>query len=158
LDGKQDCAVVLLPIRPHYAEPIIDGRKLVEFRKASFRARPSHVVVYASSPVQRVLGFFSVTDVEVAPVGDLWSRYGHVGEILENDFAAYFNGHECGVALSVGEVVALEQPLSLDALGLGSRPPQSFAYVSASVLDLMRKHCAAAPRDQLAPASDTVLA
>ncbi len=137
MDCGQSHPVVLIPVRPQYAEPLMSGQKRVEFRKKSFRARPSHVVVYASSPVQRVVGYFRVAEVDVAAVSDLWYRYSEVGGIVEEDFAAYYAGHDEGVAFTVAEVLALDEPVALEEIGLGSRPPQSFAYLDAEVLGLL---------------------
>ena len=127
--------VVLLPIKPRYARPILGGLKRVEFRKKRFSRRPSHVVVYASSPVKKVVGFFEVSDLESAPIQDLWQRYGSRGGIQAADFFEYYGSGLEGVAISVGRVTALEEPMELTALGLGERPPQNYAYVGPEVLE-----------------------
>jgi len=124
---------VLLPIKPEYAQPIMDGTKRVEFRKTVFTQTPTHVVVYASSPVKKVLGYFEVDAVDVDAVDTLWARYASVGGIAEGDFRDYYAGREHGVALGVERVVTLAEPVPLDALGLGG-PPQSFMYVDREVL------------------------
>lgn len=126
--------VVLMPIQPQYANPIIEGRKKVEFRKTKFRTPPSHVVIYASSPVCSVVGYFEVTHVETAPVDTLWEKYSAVGCIGEADFVAYYGERDEGVVLGVGEVVVLAEPIPLEDLGLSSRPPQSFCYVHRDIL------------------------
>lgn len=126
--------VVLMPIQPQYANPIIEGRKKVEFRKTRFRTPPSHVVIYASSPVSSVVGYFEVTHVETAPVETLWEKYSAVGCIGEDDFVAYYGERNEGVVLGVGDVVVLAEPILLADLGLSSRPPQSFCYVQRDVL------------------------
>lgn len=137
MDSRADLPVVLLPIQPQYATPIIEGRKKVEFRKTVFRTPPTHVVVYASSPVKCVVGYFNVSHVDVAPVHLLWSRYGEVGCIEEGDFTAYYGDREHGIVLGVGDVVVLNEPISLSDLGLDHRPPQSFMYLKPGVLDLL---------------------
>jgi predicted transcriptional regulator len=127
--------VVLLPIKPRFARPIFGGLKRVEFRKKRFARRPSHVVVYASSPVKKVVGFFEVSDLETAPIRDLWQRYGSSGGIQAAEFFEYYGSGLEGVAISVGRVTALEEPMELAALGLGERPPQNYAYVEPEVLE-----------------------
>lgn len=137
MDRSADLPVVLLPIRPRYAFPIVRGHKKVEFRKTPFRTPPAYAVIYASSPVQRVVGYFSVSTIRVDSVENLWQKYGEVGCIEQRDFEDYYADSKTGVVLEIGEVVTLPDPVSLEALGLDSRPPQSFSYVSASVLDRM---------------------
>ena len=132
---RQTCeSVVLLPIQPKFAEPIIQGTKRVEFRKVSFSKQPSHVVIYSSSPVQRVVGYFTVTLVDEGPVGTLWDRYSEVGGIDHEDFLAYYDNRDEGVVLVVGNVVALNRPVTLQEAGLETRPPQGFKYLSREVL------------------------
>jgi predicted transcriptional regulator len=127
-----------MPIKPRYAEPIMDGRKRVEFRKTVFAQTPTHVVVYASSPVKKVLGYFEVGEIEVDRVDALWAKHAAVGCIDEGAFRAYYDGREHGVALEVGRAVALDAPISLLALGVADGPPQSFMYLDREVLTLLR--------------------
>ena len=138
--GCDAATVVLLPIKPRYAEPIMDGRKRVEFRKTLFSQTPTHVVVYASSPIKKVLGFFEVADLDVDEADALWSRHAEAGCIDHKDFRQYYERHESGVALGVGRVVALGHPQELAALGIGRRPPQSFMYLRQEVLALLARH------------------
>lgn len=137
MDSQADLRVVLLPIQPQYATPIIEGRKKVEFRKTVFRTPPSRVVVYASSPVKSVVGYFDVSCIDVAPVDLLWERYAEVGCIDADDFAAYYGDREHGVVLCVGDVVVLDQPMPLRDLGLDDRPPQSFMYLEPNIIGLL---------------------
>ena len=51
--------VALLSIHPVYAQGIIDGRKTVEFRRRAFGKSVTHVVVYATAPVRKVVGAFT---------------------------------------------------------------------------------------------------
>jgi predicted transcriptional regulator len=128
-----------MPIKPRYAEPIMDGRKRVEFRKTIFAQTPTHVVVYASSPVKKVLGYFEVDDVEVDRVDALWAKHAAVGCIDEGEFRAYYGNRDNAVALGVGRTVALDLPMSLPALGIADGPPQSFMYLDREVLALLRR-------------------
>ena len=134
--------VVLLPIKPQYALPIMDGAKRVEFRKTPFARRPTHVIVYASSPIKCVLGHFEVAEVVVDSVEALWARYANVGGVTEHDFRKYYAGHRRGVALVIGRVHTLAEPLPLAACG-PTTPPQSFMYLGRHVLDDLRRRRAA---------------
>ncbi len=125
---EANLTAVLLPVRPRYARPIMDGTKRVEFRKTPFARKPTHVLVYASSPVMKVLGHFEVGEIVLDSVDALWARYTDVGGIAEDDFREYYGGRERGVALGVGRVHAFTDPLPPAALGL-TTPPQSFMYI-----------------------------
>src|SRR5687768_5485385 len=66
---------VLLSIKPEFVEKIFSGIKKYEFRRAIFKSKAvSRVVVYASSPVQRVVGEFELSDIISARPDSLWRR------------------------------------------------------------------------------------
>jgi predicted transcriptional regulator len=131
-------SVVLLPIRPCYADPILAGLKRVEFRKRPFRREVSHVVVYSSSPVQRVVGFFEILGIEEDSPEQLWRRFSGVGYIDKEDYDRYFAQSSRGVAIRVGQVHTFQEPFALGELGRGLRVPQSYAYLNPKVLSKLR--------------------
>lgn len=131
-------SVVLLPIRPCYADPILAGLKRVEFRKRPFRREVSHVIVYSSSPIQRIVGFFEILGIEEGPPDQLWRRYSGVGCIDKEDYDRYFAQTARGVAIRVGQVHTLQEPFVLGELGRGLRVPQSYAYLNPRVLSKLR--------------------
>jgi predicted transcriptional regulator len=122
--GSADGAVVLLPIKPRYATQIMDGSK--------------RVVVYASAPVQRVLGCFRVGRVETDTPASLWERYSDVGGIGSADFWAYFGDRDRGTALCVDTVLTLRRPLSLADLDGSLRASQSYKYLDPEVMTALQ--------------------
>jgi predicted transcriptional regulator len=133
-----DCSVALLPIKPIYASAIMAGTKLVEFRKTPFRRRITHVAVYASTPVQRVIGIFRVAAVEHASPGDLWRRHAKHGGITSEAFELYYQGTAIGLAIGVEDVVQLIEPIGLEALSTDLTPPQSFRYLTGMEIARLR--------------------
>lgn len=126
---RQDIAAVLLPIKPYFAEKIMDGQKRIEFRKTRFCRDVSHVVVYASSPVQRILGYFRISHIDEASPRLLWKRYAAVGGITKSALMDYFAGSEVGVAIGIDWVVPVQEPLPVSCLGRTVKVPQSYAYI-----------------------------
>jgi len=134
-----DRRVALLSIHPRFARSIMSGEKRVEFRKVRFRDEVSHIIVYATSPVQKVLGYFGVSHIDEAPPGRLWARYGAIGGVRKDEFRAYFASSSQGVAIGVGEVEALREPLPLSVLGDSATVPQSFSYLGARAFEKLRE-------------------
>lgn len=133
-------SVALLSIQPRFAERILAGSKTVEFRKKAFSADVEHVVVYASSPTQRVLGFFRVADVMIDSPTRLWTAVGERGGITKREFTDYYAGHVQGAAILVGQLWRLRQPLALQRLGVPKvQPPQSFRYLPSASLERLRR-------------------
>ena len=55
---------VVLSIKPEFANKIFDGTKKYEFRKAIFKNdKIKTIIVYASSPVQQVIGEFEIEKI-----------------------------------------------------------------------------------------------
>jgi predicted transcriptional regulator len=121
-------AVALLSIHPQYADAIMRGDKRVEFRKQPFARPVEHVVIYATAPVQRIVGTFRVAGCDVAEPAELWRRYGDVGGIERDDFEGYYGRRSSGVAIAIeGSPIPMDLPLDVvDQV----RPPQGFAYLT----------------------------
>jgi predicted transcriptional regulator len=121
---------VLLSIKPRFAEAILEGRKCFEFRRALFRQRDvTRVIIYASSPVCRVIGEFSIENILEMPPIELWEATHSSSGIDRDYFFDYFKGRDRAFALKVRSAVRYDTPLRLiEHLGM-SRPPQSFCYV-----------------------------
>jgi predicted transcriptional regulator len=119
---------VLLSIKPQFANEIFSGTKKFEYRKAIFREKVSRVIVYASSPVQMVIGEFQIDEVLFEDLSDLWSQTRAHAGISESYFYSYFSHREKGYAIKIGQVIQYEEPTPLENV-YSSRPPQSFAYI-----------------------------
>jgi predicted transcriptional regulator len=118
-----------MAIRPEFAERILAGEKKVEFRHARLSAEVSHVLLYATAPMKRLVGYFEVTGVHESSPADAWSRYEGVAGVDAKFFRSYFASRDRAVVIHVGRVCRLSEPVAFGALGGGRRPPRSFSYV-----------------------------
>ena len=121
--------VALLSIHPQFAEAILNGEKLVEFRRTRFARDISRVVIYATQPIGKVVGWFEVAGIESHHPDDLWGKFHHCGGISEEDFRAYYSGREKGVAIRVRKSQRLKMAKCLSAICKTMRAPQSFTYL-----------------------------
>ena len=118
-----------MSIKPAYAEAILLQHKKYEFRRTVFRSPPvRRVVIYASTPVQRVVGEFAVAGVLRMELDALWLLTMDGAALDRESFDAYFTGKTLGNAIEVGRVLRYRAPRRLRDLGI-QRPPQSFSYV-----------------------------
>ncbi|MEX2221157.1 MAG: ASCH domain-containing protein [Candidatus Rokuibacteriota bacterium] len=118
----------LMSLHPEFAHLILEGRKRVEFRKRRFAETVTHVVIYATGPVKQILGFFEVSRLREDTPENLWNRYKRRGGIARNAFSAYYKQSRTGVAIEVGRVFRLPNPLDLSEVN--PTAPQSFVYIS----------------------------
>jgi len=88
--------IAFMPIKPVYAEKIIDGSKKFEFRRASIKGDLTHLIIYASSPVKKIIGIASVDGVDVSCPLEAWGNAKHAAGISQEAFLDYFQGKEKG--------------------------------------------------------------
>ena len=120
---------VLLSIKPEFAERIFDGSKKYEFRKSIFKNPDVQtVVVYASSPVQKVIGEFEIEEIISESPECLWEMTKEYSGITEEFFFEYFELREKGFAIKVKKPRRYKRARSLQA-AYNATPPQSFMYV-----------------------------
>ena len=119
---------ILLSIKPEFAERIFDGSKKYEFRKAIFKNPVKTVVVYASSPVQRVIGEFDIETILEGTPEKLWNKTREHSGVSEEFFFDYFSGRTIGFAIKIKEARGYEKSLCLRN-SYNITPPQSFCYV-----------------------------
>jgi len=86
-------------------------------------------VLYASSPVQRVVGEFTIHEIVSMDLESLWEHTETDAGIEKAYFDEYFAGLDSGFAVAVGKTRRYPEPLDLDrAFGI-QHPPQSFRYL-----------------------------
>lgn len=129
--------VALLSIKPKFADAIFSGVKQVEFRKSRLREGVKYVVVYATAPISKVIGYFRVAFVKQATPRLLWRRYWRVAGIDELSFDEYFADRRVGYAIGVESAIRLETPIAVRALTGANCGPQGYCYVSRHVLEQM---------------------
>lgn len=124
--------VALMSIHQRWADAIMDGRKRVEFRKRRLAPDIETVIVYATAPVSKVVGRFTVERVVSGTPDDIWASFGAVGVIDYADYCSYYEGSDSAVAIVVGDAERFEDPLALADIEPRPAVPQSFAYLPAT--------------------------
>ena len=127
--------MVVLSLKPRFAEAILDGVKTVELRRTVPKiVVPTQALLYAVTPVRALLGTCVVTDVVSAELDVLWQDHGPGAGLTYQEFRQYFEGVDAGAALTLADPQPFSRSIPLEDLQArprGFRPPQSFAYVDA---------------------------
>jgi predicted transcriptional regulator len=119
---------VVLSIKPEFAFKIFDGTKKFEFRKSIFKnEKIKTIIVYASSPVQQVIGEFEIEEVLNYDLSTLWDLTQEFSGISEEFYYEYFTNKEQGFAIKIKKTRKYRTPKCLRA-DFNLSPPQSFAY------------------------------
>lgn len=126
---KQEPMKVLLSIKPEFAERIFEGSKKYEFRKALFKNSDiKTIVVYASSPMQRVIGEFEIETIISDSPEKLWNETKEFAGVEEDFFYEYFADREMGFAIKIKKTKKYKESLCLRK-HFNLTPPQSFLYL-----------------------------
>lgn len=132
----RDKRVLLVSVKPAYAELLLSGVKTVELR----RVRPNVelgalVLIYASSPAMEMVGTAKVDAVSSGALDDIWDHHASATGITRTAYDSYFAGRDTAVAIRLVEVRRLQRGVPLAELRQrvsGFRPPQSFRYLQRS--------------------------
>ena len=133
MSGLDPDRMVVLSLKPRFAEAILAGAKTAELRRTEPKiVVPTRALLYAASPVRALLGTCIITSVKSAGLADLWREHGSEAALLYEEFLHYFKGVDVGTALTLTEPRAFSRRIPLHDLRTkpkSFRPPQSFAYV-----------------------------
>lgn len=121
---------ILLSIKPEFVEEIISGRKKYEFRKQLFKhIEIKTIVVYASSPISKIIGEFEIEEILSYAPSELWAKTSKESGISSTFFFSYFANRAVAHAIKIGKFTLYPHPLSLEEYSSNLRPPQSFCYI-----------------------------
>ncbi|HSN99645.1 MAG TPA: ASCH domain-containing protein [Candidatus Nanopelagicales bacterium] len=125
--------VAILSIKPVYAQQILAGTKTIELRRSAMGLkRGDLIIVYISSPEQRLGMWFRVRDIEALPVDEMWARYHDRLGIDQEPYLAYFEGAPRAIGLHVSDLHPFEPGLPLPEIRQlvpGFVPPQGMLVI-----------------------------
>lgn len=133
MQGRAASKVVFLPIKPVYAERLIDGSKLFEFRRRPIASTVSHIVVYASSPRKQILGIVEVCSIRSGSVRTVWNETREFAGISRTDFFSYFAGTDTAYAIAIDptKTIKLNKTVTPWDIEPDFVVPQSFKYIDS---------------------------
>src|SRR5450432_3349616 len=120
---------VILSIKPEFAEKIFEGTKKYEFRRAIFKNKQiEKVLVYASSPIKRIIGEFEIDRIISLDLLSLWNKTSEHSGITKDYFDDYFVNKDHGFAIKIKNIkrYIITKCIRKD---YNLVPPQSFLYL-----------------------------
>ncbi len=127
---RQNGKAVLLSIKPKYAGLILAGSKRVEFRRSWAAQAVSVIVLYSSSPIQKIVGIVEVEEAIFSPPSALWKICTEKGGgLTRKELRSYFSGKSNGVAVMLGKVFSPAKQIEPRDVISNFIPPQSFRYL-----------------------------
>ncbi|MBP0441060.1 hypothetical protein [Tianweitania sediminis] len=131
----------VLSIQPKWANLVRSGKKTIELRRR-FPLLPvgSSAYLYETSPVSGITASLSIGRIDALPIADLWNACGEGSCVDRLQFDDYFLKRDIGYGLHISRCVSLVRPVPLVELRseLGFTAPQSWAYASQELIDMIR--------------------
>lgn len=116
---------LLISIHPEYVEKILSGEKRFEFRKTCPTADISHLIIYATTPIQRWVAVAEVESILTDSPSRLWARTKYAAGISRKAFRQYYAGRSQGFAFKLGRIFSLSEE---DSLKIKATGPQSYSF------------------------------
>jgi predicted transcriptional regulator len=139
--------ILLLSIKPKYADMILSGTKKVELRRVRTRLKNDDLVlIYVSSPTKALVATFEVDKIiqneilaKPKDINNFWQIIKNLAGISSNEYKTYYNNASIIVAIFIKNVNKLHNPIELETLRARIprfQPPQSYRYLKDSELKL----------------------
>lgn len=125
---------VILSIKPCFVKEIVAGRKTFEYRKRSFKEKVGKVYVYASSPVSRIVGDFSLGNILIDKPNIIWQRTCNSSGITKDYFDKYYENKDLAYAIEIKDFKLYNEPIDPYDVIEHFVPPQSYCYVRKELL------------------------
>lgn len=120
---------VLLSIKPNFVEEIVNGTKRYEYRKRIFKKNVDKIVIYASKPVGKIIGEFTIGEIIKEEPELLWSETKEYSGISKDFFNQYFEGRTEGFAIQIKAFHKYTIPIDPYKNNEKFSPPQSYKYI-----------------------------
>lgn len=130
----------LLSVHPRYASKILSGEKRLEFRKL-WPGKPVRAfVIYATAPIQKIVGIAYVKEVHCGSPTALWRLARKVGGgVSRRDLYHYFRGRARGFGIEIESVDSCSPRLEPAQFLEKFSPPQSFAWLDPEIFGCLRE-------------------
>ena len=133
--------ILLISIKPEYANRIFKGVKTIELRKTSPKVNKDDLIVfYVTSPEKMVKGIGKVKEIVEDTPSNLWLNYRNLAGINEDSYFDYFENSNKAVGILLKDIVEFDESISLSKIKSeypSFAPPQSYQYLNK--IDFLRK-------------------
>ena len=120
---------IIISIKPEHVKNILNGTKKFEYRTKAAKSDVHKIIIYETTPIQKIVAEAEVIEVLVMEPDDLWRVTSEFSGISKSFFDNYFKSRKIAYAYRLGNVKIYDCPKTLVEFGLKTAP-QSFAYVS----------------------------
>ncbi|MDP3609051.1 MAG: AAA family ATPase [Methylophilus sp.] len=135
-----ESSTVAISLHPEHANKILSGEKNLEFRRVWASKHVSQVIIYVTSPVQKIVAVAQVKQVHHGSPNHLWSLAKTLGGGLSRrSLYRYFEGKKQGYAIEFSSITRFNPAINPHSIFSKFHAPQSFVYVNKSDVHSINK-------------------
>ncbi len=125
---------VIFSLHPKYAEKIMCGKKKVEIRKKFDKKwRGRMATIYATSPMQSILGYAKISNVVENTPNTIWELYNDQIGCTKEEYESYVQNDNSVFAIELSNIISYIIPIPLSLLSHWTnsnlKAPQSYSSV-----------------------------
>ncbi|RAW01085.1 ASCH domain-containing protein [Pseudochryseolinea flava] len=128
--------VLLISVRPEFAEKILNGTKTIELRKSSPNVSIGDlVIIYSTLPEKAIVGTCVVQGIMKKSPQQFWRSHSRKMGIDRKRYFEYFKHSSFAVGIVLTSIEKLDEKVSLDLVRKSIpkfSPPQTFRYLDRS--------------------------
>lgn len=136
---------VLISVHPEHVARILSGVKVFEYRKTMPTQDVSHLVLYSTSPIKKIVAIVEIVGRLVGSPSKIWTETAHGSGITRKSYQDYFSGYGKAKAFKLGNIFELSTPLELSGLTSCKTAPRSFCYLDDSDTNMILKKAGPIP-------------
>lgn len=121
-------STILMSIKPEYVNKIFSGEKKYEYRKRICKKQIDKIIVYSSSPIQKVVGELIIKQVLYDNKNTIWNKTNLYGGISKECYDKYYKNCDNAVAYEIEKAVLYDKPKDLKDFNIITAP-QSYIYI-----------------------------
>mgnify|MGYP000869834438 CR=1 FL=1 len=116
----------VISIKPEFVKEIVNGRKRFEYRKSFFKKTPKKCYIYATKPVGKVIGFFTIKQILRDDPEKIWKLTKEKSGITKDFFDQYFFERDKAIAIEIENVTVFKKPKDYKEIDPSGRIPQTY--------------------------------
>lgn len=121
--------IALISIKPQFANQILFGVKRFEYRKRPVSDDTTHLLLYMTAPVMRIVGIASIKKVHSGTPSKIWEETRSGAGVVRNFYRTYFKGVKKAYAIELDKVIPFNEWINPKEIDKNFRAPQSFKYI-----------------------------
>ena len=127
-------SIILMSIKPEYVDKIFSGEKKYEYRKRMCKEKIDTIIVYSSSPIQKVVGELKIKQVLYDKKTIIWNTTYKRGGITKIKYDKYYENCDYAVAYEIEKAILYDKQKDLKNFNVKTAP-QSYVYITNKGVD-----------------------